>query len=944
MRVATACVLFLVFLTSPNATLRADELSAARRLFLTGKYEEAADAYAALPKQQGVEAAIGLARARQSLGDRAAAEKLLREARERHPQSAEVAAELALLLWQHGAAEEAQALVDATLVLDQGNIAARWLQAELHLAAGRIPAAEKVYAWLVDFHAQHDDIDSPDDLLLIARAAAQYARWNRRSQDFKLLVNEILPQALELDKNFWPAKLEIARLFAEKFNEAEAARALSDALAINGRAGELHAERAALALQNYDVKTAGAAVERALAINPELLSALQLKADRELLEGRLNDAQKTLEKARKLNPHDEETLGRLAAVLLVTAGPAAKEASSPAKQLMAEVEKRNPHCGRFYATLGDTFDLLRKYPQAAEYYAEAQRRLPKLIYLTGRLGLVKMRLGDEAEAAKLLNTSFRDDPFNIRVKNTLEVLDVLAGYAVLETEHFVIKFDRGQDELLAKYAAQYLEEEVFPEIVKTLGYEPQGKSLFEIFSRAKNTPGHGWFSARMVGMPFIGTVGACAGKVVALASPGDMPRKFHWGRVLKHEFVHVVNLQQTDFNIPHWFTEGLAVRSEDLPRSSEWERTLAERARAGTLFNLDTINFGFLRPANSDEWGLAYCQAELYCEYLVVTYGDNALAKLIRAYAENLTTEQALQREFQVALADFEKGYQAYVQQIVEKIGASAAADVERPALADLQRLTRERPKDAKNHADLALAALESGDVIAARQSAAVALELDRKQATAGYVQARLKLSIGEQKEARELLLDVHDDAQPDERVISLLAGFALQAQDYAEAERFFLLGQAKSGWDDRWLKALAKVYLKSGENDKLAAVLAKLAALDYDNIPMRKKLAQLAAANKDWEAAERWARDGLFIDINDADLHAQLAEARVNRQHYAGAIEEYRVAIQLNSKPLAWRLQLADALIEAGQRDEARQELQKLIEIEPDFPAAKLMLEQLKP
>ncbi|HZZ72874.1 MAG TPA: hypothetical protein VFE24_11535, partial [Pirellulales bacterium] len=134
-----------------------------------------------------------------------------------------------------------------------------------------------------------------------------------------------------------------------------------------------------------------------------------------------------------------------------------------------------------------------------------------------------------------------------------------AGYAVIETDHFVIKFDRGRDELLAKYAARYLEHEVYPELTKKLGYVPPDKSLFEIFNRAKNTDGHGWFSARMVGLPYIGTVGACAGKMVALSSPNDAKQKFNWARVLKHEFVHVLNLQQTNYNIPHWYTEALAV-------------------------------------------------------------------------------------------------------------------------------------------------------------------------------------------------------------------------------------------------------------------------------------------------------------------------------------------------------------------------------------------------
>ena len=149
-----------------------------------------------------------------------------------------------------------------------------------------------------------------------------------------------------------------------------------------------------------------------------------------------------------------------------------------------------------------------------------------------------------------------------------------------ETDRFRSwKFDRGQDELLARYASRYLEEEVYPELCQHFGFEPKGKSLFEIFNKARNTNGHGWFSARMVGLPYIGTVGACAGKMVALASPNDMPQKYNWARVLKHEFVHVLNLQQTDFNIPHWFTEALAVESEGYPRPQVW-KPASRRARS----------------------------------------------------------------------------------------------------------------------------------------------------------------------------------------------------------------------------------------------------------------------------------------------------------------------------------------------------------------------------
>src|SRR4029450_940663 len=226
----------------------------------------------------------------------------------------------------------------------------------------------------------------------------------------------------------------------------------------------------------------------------------------------------------------------------------------------------------------------------------ATARRPQIGGVRGRLGLVLMRLGEEGEAAKLLEESFAIDQFNVRVKNMLEVLNVLKGYAAIETEHFIVRFDRGQDELLARYAARHLEDDVFPELTRRLGYTPPGKTLIEIFSRSARTSGHSWFSARMVGLPFIGTVGACAGKMVALTSPAELPEKFDSASVLRHEYVHVLNLQQTDFAVPHWLTEGLAVYLENQPRPQKWTILLASRAKERELFNLNNLTLGFIRP------------------------------------------------------------------------------------------------------------------------------------------------------------------------------------------------------------------------------------------------------------------------------------------------------------------------------------------------------------
>jgi hypothetical protein len=122
----------------------------------------------------------------------------------------------------------------------------------------------------------------------------------------------------------------------------------------------------------------------------------------------------------------------------------------------------------------------------------------------------------------------------------------------------------------------------------------------------------------VVGLPFLGTVAVSTGRIVAMTSPGETQThgNFAWARTLKHEMAHVFNLQQTGYNITHWFTEGLAVYNERIPRPYRWTVLLRRRADAGTLMDLETVNAGFARAMDGDECQLAYCQSELYVEYM----------------------------------------------------------------------------------------------------------------------------------------------------------------------------------------------------------------------------------------------------------------------------------------------------------------------------------------
>ena len=151
------------------------------------------------------------------------------------------------------------------------------------------------------------------------------------------MVNEFYPDLLEIDPTCWRAHYEAGQLFAEKYNQPEAAKEFQKALALNANAADVHAAAGRLALQEFDLSAAQAAAERALEINPQLLAAFHLKADVQLANFEPRQAAGILGDALKLDPTNEATLGRLAATYAAIDGPSNDGADTRFGRLLAEV-------------------------------------------------------------------------------------------------------------------------------------------------------------------------------------------------------------------------------------------------------------------------------------------------------------------------------------------------------------------------------------------------------------------------------------------------------------------------------------------------------------------------------------------------------------------------------------------------------------------------------
>jgi tetratricopeptide (TPR) repeat protein len=932
-------LLFSLIATAAAGGESQADLAAARSHLLRGRYEEAAEAFGKLldDKATASDAAIGLSRCHEEQGDWGDAVSVIETALKQLPDEPNLVARAAELALLRGQLDRAGELTRAALAKDPDQLVARSVAARLADAAGDRATATGGYEWFVRYYNGREVKDAMS-LVLIGRAAAEYAqralRAGEQSEQLNAVLNGMFDEAARADADYWPARLASGRLFADKHRKGDALKDLRKAIEINPNAADVHVAVGVVALGDYDIEQGHEHADRALEINPNLPEAHRLKADLFMAREQYDEALVELEKARAVNARDEETLGRLAACHLLA------RRAGEFERLRDEVLAASPRPMVFLWRLAERLEDHRRFDEAELYFKKALDAGDDLAGPRTGLGMLYMRIGKEDDAATTFDAAFQADPFNARTKNMLEVLDQLKGYQTIDTEHFRVRVDEKLDGLLGRYAAKYLEV-AYAELTEHFAFRPPDRIQIEIFNKGRGQTAHQWFSARTIGLPWIGTVGACTGKVVAMTSPAGVEKPFNWARVLKHEVAHVITLQQTNFNIPHWFTEALAVQTEGYPRSQVWNQLLVERVPAGNLFNLDNINLAFARPKSALDWQMAYCQSELYAEYMLDRFGSDSLARMLDAYRDGLTTGEAVEHVCKLPKSEFEAGYVEHLK----KLAATLQTGPTEPPMtfAELERAHQAKPDDPDLAARLANEYLRRRTYPKARELATKATQSRKGHPLGSYVLARLSMLTGDTDRAREVLEPALDRDRPDSRVVELLADIRTRAKQYDEAKSLYELARRRFPAESKWVAGVARVALLTGDRSALRAALEELSLLDGDDPAPRKKLASMAAEDKDWARAARYAWMTLHIDVADADAHVILGDALAGQGTWPAAADEFDVAIRLKPKDEAIAIKLARALDAAGRRDAAIEAVKALIERSPDNTEARELLKELE-
>jgi tetratricopeptide (TPR) repeat protein len=302
----------------------------------------------------------------------------------------------------------------------------------------------------------------------------------------------------------------------------------------------------------------------------------------------------------------------------------------------------------------------RLYAEAVDFASQAVALDPRSWRGFGVLGLNQLRIGQIEAGRKSLEASFAGDPYNVWIKNTLDLLDTFPQYVETRTAHFHLLVHGKESALLAPLVGD-LAEDAYARLAERYRFKPAVPIRIEVY------PSHGDFSVRTVGLAGLGALGACFGPVLAIDSPSAREiGQFNWGSTLWHELAHTVTLGATDGEVPRWLGEGLSVLEERRARPGWGDDLTVEFLRAlktDKLLALRDLNDGFVRPTTPDQIAISYYQASLVAEWIEAQRGFPAVLDLLQAYRAGRTTEEAFPAVLGTSLDDFDKGFFAHLRE-----------------------------------------------------------------------------------------------------------------------------------------------------------------------------------------------------------------------------------------------------------------------------------------
>ena len=543
-----------------------------------------------------------------------------------------------------GQLDESRLALQRGLDLEQGvEIEALAGLAELGLLAAD-PALGVEYAnrALRILSRKTTDIQDPQTLRAAARAAVLLGR-----EDTKRFRDAVryLKQAIALDDQRNGARIDLADLLLSKYNNAEA----SEFYVAAARLTPEHPRALAgvARSQHFDhASSVDGVVAHLVKTHPDYVPGLVLQAALRVEAEDFDRAASILAEALQKDPYSLDALSLLAGVYFLQGRDLA------AQRVVKDVRERAPGYTQIFLTLAELAERNRRYAEAAEFALVALNIDRQAWQAHAVLGINRMRTANFGRARRALEMSFRGDPFNVRVKNTLELMDKIdRDFAKLRSDHFVLIAHKSEINALVPLALP-LAEQAYAFYRERYQHAPSTPIQLEFY------PKHEDFSVRTAGVVGIGILGVSFGKVIALDSPSASAfGPLNWGSVLWHEIAHSFHLSMTRHRMPRWFSEGLAVYEERRARTG-WGGDLSpgfvQAFARGELPVASRMNDTFLRPKSSSQLVHGYFQASMFIDFVVRRSGFDVIRQMLAGFAEGLSFERVVENALGLPISDLD--------------------------------------------------------------------------------------------------------------------------------------------------------------------------------------------------------------------------------------------------------------------------------------------------
>ncbi len=750
---------------------------------------------------------------------------------------------------------------------------ARRIRAEALEGLGRFAEADAAIDPVVST-LQRNRLTTPEELHEGVRALIIRARLQGRTTgDYKAMVQLLSQVHQEMDRLYWPAILTEAELLQDKSNHAESSTAIGEVLKLNPGAA-----RAWYVIGMMHVQTFGFAMaEECAAMLDRIARRLSGHEAYEhpyanLIRARLWMRQNDPDEAERclMRVLDRFPKMREARALECAIAALRFDESLTSERLAAFDELSSGSPVALYE-VGRTLADARQYDAAAQYLEQASSRQPNWPQPIIELGLLEMQSGNDERAHLALTMAQRLDEFNVRARNSLRLIEELLQWDTVESEHFVVRYQPGESEVMASEMLGPLEH-IHELASEAFDHEPDRKTVIELM------PDHEWFAVRITGMPAIHTIAACTGPVIAMEAPRDGAKHFgeyDWVRVIRHEYVHTITLSRTRNRIPHWFTEAAAVYLEGTPRDYMRWKMLAAELDAGTLFDMSEINIAFVRPKRRQDRSLAYAQGHWMYQFIVERWGGRAALDLMDLYAAGVREEEAMCTVLRRSRDEFHADFLDWARKDLEAHGMHPS-----PSLRELRlQETLNDPESAEG----LMTELE-------RYAASTAHRL-----TGGTAGSAWEPELAEVRSDRvDWWLQSHPD-HPDllEFVVHELLAFTdgepvpeiiPQLEAYAQARPV----------DDMPHRHLAKLYLASDTPEKAIPHLEYLDIREQHSPAYAIELARRYATLKQWDKAASKALRATQIAPFDADYREFAATVAIRQGELEDAERHIRALTRI--------------------------------------------------